>query len=580
MDRPNEKSENNFTRLKTVMEEDIETKACSQESTVQLADIRTPEPSSQAIEKEDSQPNLTVHSTSIIYSPKGKLISDQDLNENETTLLLDDSLLEMLGSEAKKLKTHSYIDLVSDEEKEKEEKEEEVVPTEHQNYEHLQLKKSPIPTDDTEKASSFSDDSSRSTTIVAQKVTDIEKKSSSPVKLAPIFMQKKSSPTKTCSQNLNNINEQPTTSTATKTLKDQHFEQKIDQEMVDLRNEIKKVQRQNNIVHKNMIDETKELLNLFGIPYLDSPMEAEAQCAALELNGLTEGTITDDSDVWLFGASTVYKSFFNQSKFVLKFTAEQIAQSLKLSRDNLICLAMLCGSDYTTGVHGIGPITAVEIISEFQGEALQPLKLFQEWWLNRHTVRKLDKSNQTRHKFIKYNLPDTFPSQMVFDAYRKPIVCQQKERFKFGCPDLDLLCHYAASKFGWPKDKSDRILSPVFKRLNDRQTQSRIDSFFRLSKKKEELFGSERLKKAIKKIDNQPPSEKKKDAQKTTRRKTSKKVDKPSQFVPTLKTRVRNQKLVKKTSKDNVKSKGQTKISSMLQINKEIDLSGNSSESS
>jgi 5'-3' exonuclease len=60
----------------------------------------------------------------------------------------------------------------------------------------------------------------------------------------------------------------------------------------------------------------QELLRLFGIPYIDAPMEAEAQCAILDLTDQTSGTITDDSDIWLFGARHVYKNFFNKNKFV------------------------------------------------------------------------------------------------------------------------------------------------------------------------------------------------------------------------------------------------------------------------
>lgn len=45
-------------------------------------------------------------------------------------------------------------------------------------------------------------------------------------------------------------------------------------------------------------------------------MEAEAQCAILDLTDQTSGTITDDSDVWLFGARHVYKNFFSQNKYV------------------------------------------------------------------------------------------------------------------------------------------------------------------------------------------------------------------------------------------------------------------------
>lgn len=51
-------------------------------------------------------------------------------------------------------------------------------------------------------------------------------------------------------------------------------------------------------------------------------MEAEAQCAYLDLSGQTHGTITDDSDVWLFGGRRVYKNFFNKGKLVEFFKIE------------------------------------------------------------------------------------------------------------------------------------------------------------------------------------------------------------------------------------------------------------------
>lgn len=107
------------------------------------------------------------------------------------------------------------------------------------------------------------------------------------------------------------------------------------QELNKMKEELRKEQ-QELLVEKNIKDrmgsdittqmyqEAQELLELFGVPYIVAPMEAEAQCAFLNQIGLTDGTITDDSDIWLFGGNTVYKNFFNQKKHVLEYRAETI----------------------------------------------------------------------------------------------------------------------------------------------------------------------------------------------------------------------------------------------------------------
>jgi DNA excision repair protein ERCC-5 len=78
-------------------------------------------------------------------------------------------------------------------------------------------------------------------------------------------------------------------------------------------------------------------------------MEAESQCAFLNAINLTDGTITDDSDIWLFGGKKVYKNFFNQKKLVMEFEVDNIERLFQMDRKKMIQLAMLVGSDYTTG---------------------------------------------------------------------------------------------------------------------------------------------------------------------------------------------------------------------------------------
>ena len=69
-------------------------------------------------------------------------------------------------------------------------------------------------------------------------------------------------------------------------------------------------------------------MSLFGLPYIVAPSEAEAQCAALEENQLTQGSITDDNDIFLFGGEIVYRNFFSQDKELEVYCSTDIQQKL------------------------------------------------------------------------------------------------------------------------------------------------------------------------------------------------------------------------------------------------------------
>ena len=94
--------------------------------------------------------------------------------------------------------------------------------------------------------------------------------------------------------------------------------------------------------------EVQELLQLFGIPYIVAPMEAEAQCAWLNQEGLVDGVVTDDNDVFLFGATHVYRHFF-QGKYTPINTLQYhiLLQMLGLVLKNckVDCLPVSCDTE-------------------------------------------------------------------------------------------------------------------------------------------------------------------------------------------------------------------------------------------
>jgi len=61
--------------------------------------------------------------------------------------------------------------------------------------------------------------------------------------------------------------------------------------------EEKTMERDMSTITDEMKEDILTLLQLCGIPWVESPTEAEAQCAALEELGLVDGIVTEDSDI-------------------------------------------------------------------------------------------------------------------------------------------------------------------------------------------------------------------------------------------------------------------------------------------
>ncbi|XP_077300110.1 rad2 superfamily protein mus201 [Arctopsyche grandis] len=290
------------------------------------------------------------------------------------------------------------------------------------------------------------------------------------------------------------------------------IEENLENQQNLLEREQNKLDRMGRNITDEMTKDAQNLLRLFGIPYIVAPTEAEAQCAYLESIKLTDGTITDDSDIWLFGGKNVYRNFFNQQKTVMQYVDTNISQSFKLQREDLILFALLVGSDYTMGVTGVGPVTALEVLAAFprgKQEAVPPytsllqgLQKFRDWSC---TKRNFTHSS-LRSKLKNVKLGEEFPSAKIIEAYLCPEVEKSSEAFSWGTPDIVALRDYTKEKFGWSREKTDEILNPVLKRLNIKETQRSIKSFFNTEFKLDVAIEkmSKRVKNAVENMHSEP----------------------------------------------------------------------------
>lgn len=255
--------------------------------------------------------------------------------------------------------------------------------------------------------------------------------------------------------------------------------------------ESNKFERDADTITDEMRLEAIQLLQLFGIPYVEAPAEAEAQCAALEELGLVDGVVTEDSDVFIFGAKTVYKNIFDEMKYVEVYLAADAEREMALGRNHLIAMAMLLGGDYTEGVKGVGIVNAMEILEAFDvsSDLRQGLSSFKKWLdgldyvddtqLKPENVNSAELSFHVKHRSarLRWVAPALFPNERVIAAYTTPVVDKSKTRFTWGTPDIESLLCFCGRSMGWSNEETLKCLNPVVSRSRAGSRQTRIDSF-------------------------------------------------------------------------------------------------------
>ena len=97
------------------------------------------------------------------------------------------------------------------------------------------------------------------------------------------------------------------------------------------------------------------------MPIIESPSEAEAQCAWLTKHNLVEGVIGEDYDTLAFGGASIVKHF-NKGETFIEINRNYLLEELDLTSSQFIDFCILCGCDYLPKLKGIGPVKALKMI--------------------------------------------------------------------------------------------------------------------------------------------------------------------------------------------------------------------------
>jgi flap endonuclease-1 len=146
--------------------------------------------------------------------------------------------------------------------------------------------------------------------------------------------------------------------------------------------------RSSTRVDETIIGTSKELLRLMGIPIVQAPGEGEAQASYMGIKGDARYVVSQDYDTLLFGAPILVRNLTVSGK--RKIRGRQITVSperivladflggLKISREQLIQIGILMGTDFNAGVEGVGAKTALKLVlkGEFESKIKEKMPDF------------------------------------------------------------------------------------------------------------------------------------------------------------------------------------------------------------
>lgn len=134
--------------------------------------------------------------------------------------------------------------------------------------------------------------------------------------------------------------------------------------------------QQTSRVTTEIIAQSRQLLDGLGIPHLQALSEGEAQASYMVQKGDAFAVGSQDFDCLLFGAPVLVRNLTSSEKRKLpnkqayttvhpeRIRLEPGLQKLGITRDQLVDIAILIGTDFNDGVKGFGPKKSLKLLQE------------------------------------------------------------------------------------------------------------------------------------------------------------------------------------------------------------------------
>lgn len=211
-----------------------------------------------------------------------------------------------------------------------------------------------------------------------------------------------------------------------------------------------------------MIEESKQLIELMGLPVVEAPTEGEAQIAFMASRKEVFGCASQDFDALLFGAPRLLRNINITGKRKLPgkniyidakpelIELEKVLKQLGIGRKKLVWIGILIGTDFNEKFPKAGPKTALKLVRE------------------NDTFRSIVK--KTRHT------PD-FDFKEIEELFLNPETTTDYE-IKFGLPQKDKIISFLCGKHDFSRERVENALEKIDAIASEKGEQSQLNKWF------------------------------------------------------------------------------------------------------
>lgn len=204
----------------------------------------------------------------------------------------------------------------------------------------------------------------------------------------------------------------------------------------------KKYARMSSSMSAEIVEESKNLLTYLGFPVIQAKSEGEAQAAKICMDGKAWGIASQDFDSVLFGSPITVRNLSISKADCLELIE---LNKLSLSREQLILIALLIGTDYNPGIKGLGPKKGLKLVEKYK------------------TIENLKKQINWDFEVEIETLYDFFLNPPVFEDYKIESAKLQTDKIK------ELLC----KKHNFIEDRVQKFID----KLGQKKKQTSLFGF-------------------------------------------------------------------------------------------------------